>query len=971
MKRWEEVDRLYHAALEVEANDRLRFLEQECGGDAELRAEVESLLATHERAGGFLEKPAMEEVAQELKDELPTLPGRQLGPYRVMGLIGAGGMGEVYRAKDTRLNRTVAIKVLPPSLAEQPERRQRFDREARAIAGLSHPHICALYDVGSQDGVDFLVMEYLEGERLSQRLKNGPLPLGQLLEVAIQVAGALEQAHRKGVIHRDVKPGNIMLTEEGAKLLDFGLAKKQQTGLAQKPADAATESESLTEPGMVIGTVEYMAPEQVEGKEADARTDIFALGTVMYEMATGRKAFEGKSQASLMAAILNSQPLPMTRIRPKTPPALEHAVQRCLAKDPDERWQSMKDLAGELQWIAQGLRRLRMLRLQHMPVVLASLVTIAVAGGTIWWMKKSRGPESASIPHRVTWDTGLTTEPALSPDGRFLAYASDRSGEGNLDIWLQQLAGAELRGEPVRLTRNPADDSEPTFSPDGSQIAFRSARDGGGVYLIPTTGGQDRLLVKAGRSARFSPDGRSVAYTVGDWWLTTPCRSYILPLSGGSPRQLQTDFFTVTCPIWSPDGTHLLFVGARKYNLGEDLDWWVIPVEGGAAVEAGFRRIWQGKSAMPIPSQWTCRGKIIYLVWGWDVNPNQYWEISISTTTYRILGSPRRLTQGTESQQGFSMAAGHFAFSAMTKSANIWALPVDHKKGSVAGEVCALTQDSTVNGTPSVSSDGTKLAYTSLRTGSGKGLIKDLQSGVVRPILPEMPEQAIVYCPKLSDDGSMVAYDLQSGSKRGIYVANTIDLTSRLLCEDCGIPGGWFRDGSKLLLYDVPPDWKRIGSIQVNSGERATLIQYSHALLAPQLSPDGRWIAFHTNLDTREAPIMIVPLRNGMTAEEREWVKVTDGKPLDELPNWSPDGNLLYFLSNRDGFCCIWAQRLEPASKRPLGPAFAVYHSHDRRRSIKNVSFEYIGLSLSRDQLVFPMCELEGNIWMAEYREQP
>jgi len=575
------------------------------------------------------------------------------------------------------------------------------------------------------------------------------------------------------------------------------------------------------------------------------------------------------------------------------------------------------------------------------------------------------------VPHRITWDTGLTTDPALSPDGKFLAYASDRSGEGNLDIWLQQLAGGEPRGEPIRLTSNPTDDSEPTFSPDGSQVAFRSARDGGGIYLIPATGGQERLLAKAGRNPRFSPDGRSIAYFIGDFWLTAPCRSYILPLSGGSPRQLQPDFFTVTHPIWSPDGSHLLFVGARKYNLGEDLEWWVMPVQGGAAVETGFRRTPQGMLPFPIPSQWTSQGKVIYLTWGFDVNPNQNWEISISPDTYRLTGSPRCLTQGTASQSRPSLAAGHLAFSSVTKSANIWSLPVDHTKGRPAGEIRALTQDSTVNGTPSISSDGTKLVYTSLRSGNGIGLIRDSRNGVMRAILPEMAEQSIVYCPRLSSDGTMVAYEVLSGDKDRVFVADTHDLSSRFLCENCGVPGGWSTDGSRLLLYCGPPDWKRIDLIQVKSGERSPLIQYAHALLAPQISPDGRWISLHINLDTREVPITIVPLRDGVAAEEREWVKITDGKPLDMLPNWSPDGNLLYFLSDRDGFRCVWAQRLEPASKKPLGSAFAVYHSHDRRRSIENVSYEYIGLSLSRDQLVFPMCELTGNIWITEYRAQP
>ena len=360
--RWEQINRLYYAALDVAEKDRASFLEQASDGDFELCREVESLLATHKAAGGFLGKPAMEEVARELKDEPASLLGRQLGTYQILGVLGAGGMGEVYKARDTRLNRTVAIKVLPRLLSERADLRQRFDREARAIASLNHPNICALYDIGRQDQIDFLVMEYLEGETLSKRLKKGHLPTEQLLRTAIEVATALDQAHRHGVTHRDLKPGNIMLTKAGAKLLDFGLAKQrgrrppvgEESPIGDGLPLSRTKSENLTEEGMLLGTLEYMAPEQLEGKEADARTDMFAFGVVMYEMATGRKAFEGESKASLTAAILTSEPPPITKSQPLTPPALERLVKRCLAKDPDERWQSARDLSSELKWIAEA-----------------------------------------------------------------------------------------------------------------------------------------------------------------------------------------------------------------------------------------------------------------------------------------------------------------------------------------------------------------------------------------------------------------------------------------------------------------------------------------------------------------------------------------------------------------------------------------------------------------------------------------
>ena len=276
--------------------------------------------------------------------------GTRLGPYEIVAPLGAGGMGEVYRAKDTRLDRTVAIKVLPAHLAGNPELRQRLEREAKTVSSLNHPHICALHDIGHQDGMDYLVMEYLEGDTLAARLAKGPLPVQQALPLAIQIADALGAAHRRSVVHRDLKPANIMLTKSGAKLLDFGLARIDK----RMPVDGNTVSMGLTSPGTILGTFQYMAPEQLEAKDADARTDLFAFGAVLYEMLTARKAFDGKSQASLMSAIMSADPPAMATLQPMMPAALERVVKTCLAKDPDARWQSAHDLKLELTWLEQS-----------------------------------------------------------------------------------------------------------------------------------------------------------------------------------------------------------------------------------------------------------------------------------------------------------------------------------------------------------------------------------------------------------------------------------------------------------------------------------------------------------------------------------------------------------------------------------------------------------------------------------------
>src|SRR6266404_3831567 len=286
---------------------------------------------------------------------MPLSPGVRLGPYEILDAIGAGGMGEVYRAKDTRLDRTVAIKILPAHLSSDPLSKQRFEREAKTISSLNHPHICVLYDVGSQDGVDYLVMECVEGDTLAKRLEKGPLALDQVLKFGAQIADGLDKAHRSGVVHRDLKPGNIMLTSTGAKLLDFGLAKPAAPLASTITLTAAaTQTTPVTQEGTIVGTFQYMSPEQIEGKELDGRSDIFSLGAVLYEMLTGQRAFPGKSQLSVASAILEKEASPISSIKPMTPPALDHAIRRCLAKDPEERWQTARDVALELKWIAEG-----------------------------------------------------------------------------------------------------------------------------------------------------------------------------------------------------------------------------------------------------------------------------------------------------------------------------------------------------------------------------------------------------------------------------------------------------------------------------------------------------------------------------------------------------------------------------------------------------------------------------------------
>ena len=407
---------------------------------------------------------------------MPLEPGRQLGPYQIAAPRGAGGMGEVYKATDTRLERTVAIKVLPEHVASDPDLKQRFEREARTIAALNHANICTLYDIGQEDGTDFLVMEYLDGETLAQRLEKGALPLEQALKIATDIADALDKAHRQGIVHRDLKPGNIMLTKAAAKLLDFGLAKLRKSGLIGGPAvsAAATRSESLTSQGTIVGTVQYMAPEQLEGKDADPRTDIFAFGAVLYEMITGEKTFRGESQASLIAAIMHTEaPVPSTT-QPVAPPALDYVVQTCLAKNPEDRWHSAGDVKRQLKWIVGGsgsqasavvadaaLHRPTGWR-QAVPWVGGMVAAGLVAGLAVWSLPPGPPRQVVRSTISLSGDAQLYTNPtwhplALSPDGQRLAFSAG-------GVAIRELA--QLEATPLGGV------SSPFFSPDGASIGY-------------------------------------------------------------------------------------------------------------------------------------------------------------------------------------------------------------------------------------------------------------------------------------------------------------------------------------------------------------------------------------------------------------------------------------------------------------------------------------------------------------------
>jgi Tol biopolymer transport system component len=497
--------------------------------------------------------------------------GSRLGPYEIVSPLGAGGMGEVYRARDTRLERTVAIKVLPAHLSSSPESRQRFEREAKTISQLSHPHICALHDVGREGETEYLVMEYLEGETLADRLLKGPLPREQTLRYGIQIADALDKAHRQGIVHRDLKPGNVMITKAGVKLLDFGLAKAMTPGSPKSSLTALPTQHALTQEGTILGTFQYMAPEQLEGREADARTDIFAFGCVLYEMATGKKAFSGATQASLISSILRDEPAPISQVQPMSPRALDRVVQKSLAKDPEDRWQNAADLGSELKWIAEarsqadvsapvvsrGRRRTWVLGAAAIPVA-ALLVLLG------YQLRPVRpGPvvrSSLGLPAGLQFD-GENNAVALSRDGRRLTFAAFETG-GRPQLWVR--ATNSLTVQPIAGTDGA---SQPFFSWDGESIGFFADRK---LKRVPVAGGTVQAICDAPdpRGGSWGRDGVIV-------FAPTPYGGLSrVSASGGTPSPATRpgdSGVTDRMPSFLPDGRRLLFfrgVGIRTTTKG-------------------------------------------------------------------------------------------------------------------------------------------------------------------------------------------------------------------------------------------------------------------------------------------------------------------------------------------------------------------------------------------------------------------
>jgi Tol biopolymer transport system component len=801
-------------------------------------------------------------------------PGTRLGPYEIVAPLGAGGMGEVYRAKDTRLEREVAIKVLPADLAANPDFKQRFEREAKTISSLSHPHICALYDVGHEDGVDFLVMELLEGETLAERIKRGALPAEQVQRLGIQIAEALDGAHRRGLIHRDLKPGNVMLTQSGAKLMDFGLAKP---GAAPRGGSSLTamptQTTPLTAEGTLVGTFQYMSPEQIEGKDADVRSDIFALGAVLYEMSTGKRAFEGKSQISVMASILEKDPPPMSDLQPMTPPGLERLVRTCLAKDPEERFQSAKDVKLQLEWVAEGGSRAgapavvvrRRKSRERIAWAVSVLLLLAAAAFAVGFVLRAPEPPD-QVRFRISPPADLTYvgAPRISPDGKMVAFSAAEKG-GSPQIWVRPM-------DALKAHVLPGTDGaqyRPFWSPDSRFIGFIAH---GKLQKVGLTGAPPQTIcdVPSGADGSWGSGG----VILFDGRQGDPIRR--VSASGGVPVAAvkSSSGGTVAWPFFFPDGRHFLYFASGGQDKGHimagSLDAKVKPKELVASDSLGWY-------APP--------GFLLY------VKNETLVAVPFDASDLKVTGEPVPVADNVN-----PISTGLASFSASDNGTLVYGASESSENRIVwldrAGkEISEVGKPLGVN-TCALSPDGTRLAMSIRDAKSGRSdiWIRDLERGVTSRLTFDPKDE---FAPVWSKDGKSVIFASDRGGTNGIYEksASGTGPTKKIwTSQDRIIPGGLSPDGRFLAVNR----WAQ-GTVQTwilpmaGSKKPYAFLHASFQEGMPVFSPDGHYMAYVSNETGRfEIYVRRFPGPSG------KWQVSAEGG-ID--PQWSADGRTIYFRS--------------------------------------------------------------------------
>ncbi|HUS09411.1 MAG TPA: protein kinase [Pyrinomonadaceae bacterium] len=1000
-EHWQKVKEIFHSALQQEPARRQGFLAEACGDDVELRREVESLISAHEKDGSFIDSPAYEVAATVLTtgDELST--GQIFGRYQILSTLGRGGMGEVYLAEDSRLGRKVALKFLSQSFMNDPDRLRRFEQEARAASSLNHPNILTIHEIGNVEGGHFIATEVVEGETLRQRILSGRMKVPEVLDIAVQVGGALRAAHAAGIVHRDIKPENVMVRPDGiVKVLDFGLAKLTE----QTPT---SESEAMTRlktnPGMVMGTAQYMSPEQARGLEVDARADIWSFGCVIYEMLMGRAPFRGATASHVIVSILEKEPAWHEWPLGEMAAEMEWIVRKSLRKEPEERYQTAKELLGDLKSLKQrsefsaeldrttplaegtpiatvvtnATGSSRITEAQPTPIAsgrdtlgkafgrqrrfvalaLAILAFATVVGIYVFAVRnqpadKEKTSSLADTPgvlkaSQITSGSGLDLHPSLSPDGNSIAYSSDH-GSG-YEIYVRQLTPG---GREIQLTSDGAQNFEPAWAPDGKLIAYHSKKRGG-VWIVPALGGVAKQLTEFGSNPAWSPDGGSLVlqssgigddlFAIGSGALLTTTL-WTISSQGGTPRQITVMGKPAGghgSPSWSPDGKRIAFT---SYDPAKS-DIFTITVEGDQ-----LKRVADGTDPIYAPD-----GENIYFVSYGTANLNfGLSKVRVSRESGEPVGEPIEIAStGPARLKRLAISADgkRIAYTPLTVVSNLLSVRVPLRANEATGPPVALTHDTSYrNSSPAFSPDGKKVAYNVTRVGGGGDiwlLDSDGENAIQLTTDPDpdmrpswFPDgEQIAFQSYRQGKNMMLAIDRKSGKERTLFEPAQ-DLTFPRISPD----------GKQLAFNSKKSGTTNIWVASIESGAVKQLTFDKEAIGFPCWSPDGRFLAFEVKRgDTTHIGIM--PSAGGQVVE------LTSDRGQGWPHSWSPDGDKITFAGFRNGLWNLWwVSRTSRALKQVTN------------YTKLNAFVRYPAWSPQGDRIVYEYTETTGNIWLMELK---
>ncbi|CAN5578775.1 hypothetical protein BH20ACI3_BH20ACI3_39560 [soil metagenome] len=966
-ERWQQLKQIFQSALERNPAERSAFLSQACADDPALRSEVESLISSHNQAGDSIEAMAGEAVTEMLADDRKIV-GKQIGRYEVLSRIGRGGMGEVFLAQDMTLGRKVALKLLRTDFTRNEERVRRFRQEAQAASALNHPNILTIHEIGQEGDLHFMATEYVEGEMPRQHISRARITLVQVLDIAAQVASALAAAHHAGIIHRDIKPENIMVRTDGyVKVLDFGLAKLTDPKTAHSEAPTLVKVE--TEPGVVMGTVSYMSPEQARGLAVDARTDIWSLGVMIYELATGRQPFEGETASDVMSLILQKEPMPLAHSWPEVPGELERIVRKALRKDKEERYQTIKDLLIDLRNLRKELELEAEMERSTPPIsgratssgqsaaaterstssaeyivteikqhkrAAALILGITILAVVLLYVLSRRNPLTKEAPTINATFTQLTDQsgpeyfPSLSPDGKSFVYAGFASG--NWDIYLQRVGGKN----PINLTKDsPADDTQLAFSPDGERIAFRSERDGGGIFIMGATGENVRRLTDLGFNPAWSPDGKEIAcaeepivYPVARGLVSSPL--WVVNVATGEKRLIMKG--DAVQPNWSPHGHRIAYWGRPKEDHRDIL---TIPASGGEPVPV------TDDPAMDWNPVWSPDGKHLYFV----------------------------------SDRGGSM--------------NLWRVPVEEQTGRVLGPPEPVTTPSPYSQHLSFSGDGRRIAYVQMITRMNLqqvGFDPERETVVGQPVPVTQGSRRATH-PDLSPDGEWLAFDSQGEKQEDIFVIRRDGTGLRQLTDDIHLDRTprWSPDGKRIAFFSNRGGKMEIWTVNPDGGRLQQLTYSSAPVIRPVWSPDGTRLAYEAQrqpfimevgkLWNEQTPQALPPTSDSNGCIVRSWSP--DGRKLAgtlQGPDGQNVGIVIYSLASQRyeqltdfGFVPSWLSDSRRLLFQHQGKIYLVDSQSKRVHEVLSVApHETRGVTLSRDDrlIYFGLATIEADVWL-------